>query len=300
MFKNLLITGSNGYLGNSFINQYKNKYKFEKFSLLNQKLEDINFDAIDVVLHCAALVHQKVEHPYEKYYEVNVEYPLRLAKIAKENGVKQFIFISTIAVYGEGLEKLEKDTSCNPTTHYGKSKLEAEKQLLELNNEDFVVCIIRPPMVYGKNAPGNIDSLIKLVKKLPILPLAKINNKRSFVSIQNLCHLIDEIIRFRIEYGMTGENIFLASDDEPLSTSRLIELIAKNLDKKVYLIKIPFFESLLKLLKPSFHKRLYGSLEVDNSIKKEKLYPKSTSLKRFKNPYSVEEGIKLMIYGEKV
>ena len=82
----------------------------------------------------------------------------------------------------------------------------------------------------------------------------------------------------------------MASDDEPISTSRLIELIAKNLDKKIYLVKIPFSESLLKIVKPSFHKRLYGSLEIDSSITKEKL--------NLQNPYSVEDGIKLMINGE--
>lgn len=282
MFK-ILVTGSNGYVGNSFINQYKNNYSIEKFSLLNQKLEDINFDSIDIVVHCAALVHQKVEHPYEKYHEINVEYPVKLAKLAKTNDVKQFIFISTIAVYGEDIEKIDEDTICNPITPYGKSKFEAEKQLLKLNDESFIVSIIRPPMVYGKNAPGNIDSLIKLVKKLPILPLGKIHNKRSFIYIGNLCHLVDEI--------MTQEKagIFLAADDKPLSTSRLIELIAKNLDKNIYLVKIPFFESLLKILKPSFHKRLYGSLEVNNSITKEKL--------SLINPYSVEDGIRLMIKG---
>ena len=72
----------------------------------------------------------------------------------------------------------------------------------------------------------------------------------------------------------------------------MIELIAKNLDKKIYLIKLPFFESLLKLVKPSCHKRLYGSLEVDNSITKEKL--------NLKNPYSVEDGIRAMIKGENI
>ena len=280
----ILITGANGYLGGSFINQYKNKYKFEKFSLLSQKLEDINFDSVDIVLHCAALVHQKVEYLYEKYHEINVEYPVKLAKLAKQNGVKQFVFISTIAVYGEEKEKLDENTICNPITPYGKSKLEAEKELLKLNDDSFIVSIIRPPMIYGKNAPGNIDSLVKLVRKVPIVPLGKILNKRSFISIQNLCHMIDEIIT------QQKSGIFLASDDEPLSTSRLIELIAKNLDKKIYLIKVPFFESLLKILKPSFHKRLYGSLEVDNTITKEKL--------NLKNPYSVEDGIKLMINGE--
>ncbi|MGE4444821.1 MAG: NAD-dependent epimerase/dehydratase family protein [Candidatus Altimarinota bacterium] len=284
MFKNVLVTGSNGYLGSSFINHHKNKYKFEKFSLLSQKLEDINFDSVNIVLHCAALVHQKVEHSYEKYHEINVEYPLKLAKLAKQNGVKQFVFISTIAVYGEDKEKLDENTICSPITPYGKSKLEAEKELLKLNDVNFVVSIIRPPMIYGKNAPGNIDSLIKLVKKLPIIPLGKIENKRSFISIQNLCHLVDVVI----EQQKSG--VFLASDDEPLSTSRLIELIAKNLDKKIYLVKIPFFESLLKIVKPSFHKRLYGSLEVDSSITKEKL--------NLKNPYRVEDGIRLMINGE--
>ena len=282
----ILLTGSTGYLGSSFLKQYKNKYSFEKFSLLNQKLKDINFDSIDIILHCAALVHQKVEHSYEKYHEINVDYPIKLAKLAKQNGVKQFIFISTIAVYGEDIQKLDENTTSNPITPYGKSKLEAENQLLELNDDNFVVSIIRPPMIYGKKAPGNIDSLVKLVKKLPVIPLGKIDNKRSFISIQNLCYIIDEIITQK------QNGIFLASDDEPLSTSKLIELIAKNLDKKIYLIKIPFFESLLKLVKPSFHKRLYGSLEVDNTLTKEKL--------NLKNPYSVEDGIRVMIKGENI
>ncbi len=280
----ILVTGSSGYLGSSFINQDKNKYLFKKFSLINQKLEDISFDNIDVLLHCAAIVHQKIEYSYEKYNEINVVYPVKLAKLAKLNGVKQFIFISTIAVYGEDKEKLDENTTCNPITYYGKSKLEAEKQLLELNDNRFIVSIIRPPMVYGKNAPGNIDSLVKLVKKMPILPLGEIENKRSFISIENLCYIINEIIT------QQKSGVFLASDDKPISTSTLIELISKNLNKKMYLVKIPFFETLLKALKPSFHKRLYGSLEVNNSITKEKL--------KLTNPYSVEEGIKYMIKGE--
>lgn len=282
----LLVTGSTGYLGSSFINEYKEKYLFQNFSLLTKKFEDIKFQNINIVLHCAALVHQKVKYSYEKYYEINVEYPVKLARLAKDAGVKQFVFISTIAVYGEGLKKIDENTACNPITPYGISKLEAEKQLLELNDENFIVSIVRPPMIYGKNAPGNIDSLVKLVKELPILPLGGIENKRSFIYIGNLCYIIDEIIKQK------KSGIFLASDDEPLSTTKLCELIAKNLDKKVTLIKIPFFESFLKLVKPSFHKRLYESLEVDNTLTKEKL--------NLRNPYSVEEGIKLMIRGESI
>ena len=157
-------------------------------------------------------------------------------------------------------------------------------ELQKLEDEDFKVSIIRTPIVYGYGVKANIKSLINLVNKVPLLPFGKIKNKRSMVYIGNLCHLVDEVIT------QQKSGIFLTSDDQPLSTSRLIELMAKNLDKKVYLVKISFFESLLKILKPSFHKRLYGSLEIDSSITKEKL--------NLKNPYSVEDGIKLMINGE--
>lgn len=277
---NILVTGSSGYLGSSFIKQYQDKYQFDTFSLLAQKIEDINFEDIGVVLHCAALVHQKVEHSYEKYHEINADYPRKLAKLAKQNGVKQFVFMSTIAVYGDDHEYLDENTQCNPVTPYGKSKLETEKELLNLSDEAFAVSIIRPPMVYGKGAPGNIDALVKLIKKVPILPLDSIKNKRSFVYIGNLCHLIDSVIEQK------ADGIFLVCDDEPLSTTRLIELIAKKMNKKVYLIKVPFFESVLKLLKPSFHKRLYGNLEVDNTLTKQKL--------NLINPLSTEDGMSMI------
>lgn len=161
----------------------------------------------------------------------------------------------------------------------------AEQELQKLEDENFKISIIRTPIVYGYGVKANIKNLINLVNKVPVLPFGKIKNKRSMVYIGNLCHLVDEIIT------QEKQGIFLACDDEPLSTSKLIELIAKNLDKKIYLIKIPFFATLLKILKPSFHKRLYGSLEVDNNITKEKL--------NLKNPYSVENGVRLMIKGEK-
>jgi UDP-glucose 4-epimerase len=287
----ILVTGSNGYVGGSFIHLYKNQYNFKTFSLLTQNLEDINFKGVDVVLHCAALVHQKVEYSYQKYHEINVEYPFELAKLARKNGLKQFIFMSTVAVYGDDEQYLDENSICKPVTLYGKNKLEAEKELLGLsekgqrNNDGFIVSIIRFPMVYGKDAPGNIDSLVKVIKKVPIIPLDGIKNRRSFVYIGNLCYLLDTVI----EQHQSG--ILLASDDKPLSTTHLIELIAKELDKKIYLVKIPFFETLLKLVKPSFYKRLYGSLEIDNHLTKELL--------QLTNPYSVEEGIKNMIHGEK-
>ncbi len=282
---NIIVTGGSGYIGGSFIKTFKDGYDFVKFSLLEDALNDLEIDNVDVVLHCAALVHQKTDLDYSKYDEVNVKYPVALAQKAKESGVKQFIFISTIAVYGEDEALLEEDTECTPVTPYGKSKLEAEKQLEALNDESFVVSILRPPMVYGKDAPGNIASLVKLVKKVPVLPFGKIDNKRSFVYIGNLIYMINKVIEQK------QDGVFLAADDEPLSTTGLISLIAKALDKKIYLIEIPFFESLLKALKPSFHKRLYESLSIDNRQTK--------ALLSLKNPYTAEQGIEAMIHGEK-
>ena len=282
--KKLLITGSNGFVGSYFINKYKNKYEIKTFSFLKDDINSLDCSGVDIVFHLSALVHQMGGASCEEYERVNVTQTLELAKKAKENGVKQFIFMSTVAVYGIETGVMNEKSDYTPLTEYGKSKLRAEIELQKLDNKNFKVSIIRPPIVYGKNAPGNMKSLLKLINKVPLLPFGKIENKRSMVYIGNLCHLVDEVIT------QEKSGIFLASDDEAISTSRLIELITKNLDKKIYLVKIPFFESLLKILKPSFHKRLYGSLEIDNSITKEKL--------NLKNPYSVEDGIKLMINGE--
>lgn len=287
MNNKLLITGSSGFVGNYFINKYKGKYEIKTFSFLKDDINSLDCSDVDVVFHLSALVHQMGGASCEEYERVNVTQSLQLAKKAKESGVKQFVFMSTVKVYGEETDSVYTEkSSCTPEDEYGKSKLKAELELQKLEDENFKVSIIRTPIVYGYGVKANIKNLVNLVSKLSLLPFGSINNKRSMVYIGNLCHLVDVLIQQK------QNGIFLASDDEPLSTTKLIELIAKNLDKKVYLIKIPFFETFLKMLKPSFHKRLYGSLEVDNSITKEKL--------NLKNPYSVEDGIRAMIKGENI
>jgi UDP-glucose 4-epimerase len=283
--KKLLITGSSGFVGSYFINKYKDKYEIKNFSFLKDDINSLNCSDIDVVFHLSALVHQMGGASAEEYEKVNVTQTLELARKAKASGIKHFVFMSTVKVYGEETEsQYTENSTCNPEDEYGKSKLKAELELLKLEDDNFKVSIVRTPIVYGYGVKANIKSLVNLVKKVPVLPFGSIENKRSMVYIGNLCHLVNEIIT------QQKSGVFLASDDEPLSTSILIELIAKNLDKKIYLVKIPFFETFLKLVKPSFHKRLYGSLEVDNSITKEKL--------NLQNRYSVEDGIKFMICGE--
>lgn len=282
--KQILLTGSNGFIGTYFKDNYTNKYNIHTFSFLKDNFQNLELENTDIIIHLSALVHQMNGASKEEYEKVNIIQTLDLAKKAKEDGVNHFIFISTIAIYGIEVGVIDNASQCNPITDYGKSKLNAEQELLKLENDNFKIAILRAPIVNGYKAPGNMNSLINLVNKISILPFANIQNKRSMVHVGNLCHLVDQVMI------QEKAGIFLASDDELLSTTKLIELIANGLNKKVYLIKIPFFESLLKLIKPSFHKRLYESLEVDNSETKKTL--------KLENPYSVKDGIKYMIEGE--
>ncbi len=283
--KQLLITGSNGFIGNYFTTNYKNKYKINTFSFLNNNFEALDLSDTVTIIHLSALVHQMGGADTEEYERVNVMQTLNLAHKAKESGVKHFVFMSSIKVYGEETNVAYSEvTPCKPNDEYGKSKLKAENELLKLESDTFKVSIIRTPIVYGYGVKANIKNLITLVQKIPILPFGNIQNKRSMIYVGNLCHLIDTII----EKKQSG--IFLAADDKPISTTKLIDLIAQELDKKVYLLNIPLFPWLLKKLKPSFYKRLYESLEVDNA--------KTREILNLKNPYSVEEGIRYMIRGE--
>ena len=282
---NLLITGASGFIGKYFVYKYSRNYKINKFSFLNDDFKKLDLSDTNVVLHLSALVHQMGGANKEEYERLNVTQTLKLAKRAKESGVEHFIFMSSIKVYGEESSSVYTEkTKCDPQDEYGISKLKAESELLELEDESFMISIVRTPIVYGYGVKANIKNLVSLVNKISVLPFGGIENKRSMVYIGNLCHLVDTITQKK------KSGVFLATDDKPLSTTKLIELIAKELNKKVYLLNIPLFPLLLKIAKPSFYKRLYESLEVDSKQTKERL--------SLSNPYSVEDGIKYMIKGE--
>lgn len=282
---NILLTGSTGFIGSYFLEKYSEKFVINTFSFQRDNFKSLNLIGIETVVHLSALVHQINDASLEQYEKINVMQTINLAKKAKRDGVRHFVFMSTVKVYGEEASLPYNENSlCAPQDDYGKSKYKAEQELKILEDEKFIVSIIRTPIVYGKGVKANIKNLINLVQKVSILPLQNIYNKRSIVYIGNLCYLMAEVITQK------QSGIFLASDDKPLNTTGLIELIAKNLNKKIFLVKIPFFETMLRLIKPSFHKRLYGSLEVNNTLTKEKLH--------FKNPYTTEEGFNNMIQGE--
>lgn len=256
----VLLTGSSGFIGNYFYNNYREHLDVKTFSFLREKLENINFKNIEAVVHCGALVHKMHEIPYEDYFKANVEQTLNLASYAKKNNVSNFIFISTVKIYGEETDLvLNEESLPNPLDSYSLSKFEAEKKLLELQDKNFKISILRIPLVYGPGVKANFKSLANLIKKIPILPFGKIFNKRSIVYVGNVAHILYQIII------QNKNGIFIAVDNKAISTSMLITEIARALNRKMILFKIPFFDTMIKIIRPNIYKRLYLSLELDNS-----------------------------------
>jgi nucleoside-diphosphate-sugar epimerase len=284
--KTLMITGASGFIGSNFIERYKDKYNIIPMDLLKIKPEEIDFSKADTVLHLAALVHQMQGAPRDKYFEVNTELTRRVAEEAKKQRVKHFVFYSTVKVYGYDGDLynhnmiLNEESECKPANDpYGESKWEAEKILRSLEDDNFKVGIIRPPMVYGKGVKGNMENLIKLVKLLPILPFNYDKNRRSLVNIENLMYLTTLVI------DKETQGVFLPLDEKNIPLKEIVEGIEKAYNLKR--INIPMIQPIFWLLtkvKPNIMVRLFGTLQFDNKITREKLgyIPKVKYLKGIK------------------
>lgn len=224
---------------------------------------------IDTVIHLAARVHimnDRAVDPLAEFRQVNVEGTLNLANQAAESGVKRFIFISSIKVNGEfsaiGKSFTEVDLP-NPQDAYGISKHEAEQGLMQIaEHTGMEVVIIRPPLVYGPNVKANFASLLNVVKRGIPLPLGSINNKRSFIYIENLV----SFIMHSIDHPLAANQIFLVSDGHDLSTTELLKESALALGVKSRLFPAPqkFLEVVAFVLgKRAVAQRLLGNLQVD-------------------------------------
>lgn len=284
--KRVLITGANSFIGTNF-RKYSENRQIREISLKDNSPEDIDFTDVDVVFHLAAIVHQSKKIDEKEYFRVNTDLCLRVAEQAKKAGVRQFVFLSTLKVYGKyihGSELRNETSECYPDDAYGKSKYAAETGLAKMENEYFTVSIIRTPLVYGEGVRANMISLIKLVDSVPLLPFGKTDNRRNFTFVENLVGFIDRII----EKNASG--IFIVMDDNPLSTTELVNYISKYLKRRVLLFRIPrIFLRIGSFFFPDIIDRLYGSLEVSNDKTKKQL--------GFKPGFSTEEGIeKTVIY----
>ena len=231
--KSIFITGSSGFVGQNIIKYFNSKFNFYRFS----KNEEITINQ-EVVLHFAGKAHdlKNISSPQE-YYIVNTELTKVVFDKFLESEAKVFITLSSVkAVTDVSDYELTEDCHPNPQTHYGKSKLFAEKYILSkkipLGKR---VYILRPCMIHGTGNKGNLNLLYKIVSKQVPWPLGSYDNKRSFCSIDNLCFIINELIT--VENIPSG--IYNISDDEALSTNEIISLISESISKKIIILKIP-------------------------------------------------------------
>lgn len=240
--KRILVTGMNGYVGISlgeWFKQFQYKYNVEYISLRNESWKENDFSVYDTIFHAAGIAHTDVSHVTEaekqSYYQINRDLTLEVARKAKSAGVRQFIFMSSIIVYGNSGEigknkVIFSSTQPNPDNFYGDSKLQAEKEILKLDSDSFRVAIIRAPMIYGKGSKGNYPILAKLAIRLPIFP--NIKNQRSILHIDNLC----EFIRLIIDNDDRG--IFFPQNEEYSSTVEIVRSIAEVHNHKVLIISL--------------------------------------------------------------
>ncbi|WKD51426.1 UDP-glucose 4-epimerase family protein [Microbulbifer spongiae] len=287
--KKVMVTGASGFVGSSLLRSLAES-GFQVIAALRHSsrkvylgVPDIRVEGLlsdtdwtlaleetEVVIHTAARVHvmnDKAMDPLCEFRKINVEGTLNLARQAVRQGVRRFIFISSIGVNGLETSTKPFDEQCeeNPHTAYAVSKSEAETELNRLlTGTQTELVIIRPPLVYGVDAPGNFGRLIRLVALGVPMPLGCINNRRSVVSLENLV----SFITLCIEHPLAAGQLFLVSDGEDISSMEIVAALARGMNRKMLILPVPDF--LLKFgaelfKKKSLYIQLCCSLQIDSS-----------------------------------
>lgn len=262
--KSVLITGAGSYIGTNVEKWLLSKnedIEVTTFDTMERDFLEKSFQGFDTVFHVAGIAHVSADPSKEDlYYKVNRDLAIETAKKAKADRVGQFIFMSSIIVYGKEGQKgiIDKNTKENPVDFYGRSKLEAEKGLLLLEDEQFHVAIVRPPMIYGKNSKGNYPRLAKLAVKTPFFPL--VDNQRSMLHIDNLSELIYLIIKNQ------SKGVFYPQNSEYVNTSMLVKEIARCHGKSMFLVK--GFGTLIKWMSGRINvlQKVFGNMAYDKEI----------------------------------
>ncbi|MBR1854495.1 MAG: NAD-dependent epimerase/dehydratase family protein [Lachnospiraceae bacterium] len=278
----MLITGQNSYLGrsvDSYLQDYnaaqgQEHYHVERISLRGADWRNISFAGYDTLLHMAGIAHADVgkasEEEQKRYYAVNCDLAVEVAQKAKQDGAKQFIYMSSVIIYGDSApvgetRHITAQTEPRPANFYGNSKLQAEKELMKLVDDKFHVAIIRTPMVYGRGSKGNFPLLKKMAEKLPIFPT--VSNERSMIYVEHLA----EFLRLLVESGVGGT--FFPQNETYVSTWHMVSAIGEASGKQVRPCKLlnPFV-ALASRCPGKIGKlanKAFGSLTIDQALSRQ-------------------------------
>lgn len=255
--KKILITGKGSYIGTcvrEYLLENPDYYEIDELDTMGLVPSAETFTGYDVVFHTAGIAHIKeTDENRHLYYDVNRDLTLKIAKAAKEAGVKQFIVLSSMSVYGKEKGYITKLTEPDPYSAYGKSKLEADRVLVTMDCPEFRVSILRPPMVYGKGCKGNYQQLRTFALKSPIFP--NYRNERSMIYIGNLC----EFVKCAIDQEISG--VFFPQNAEYVCTSDMVAEIAKINHKKCK--RIVIFNLPIKILPIEILYKVFGNLTYE-------------------------------------
>jgi len=272
--KKVLITGANSYIGVSverYLARWPENYAVDTVDMVDGSWREKDFRGYDAVLHVAGLVHQSKNHnapgEAERYDRINHLLAVETARKAKNEGVGQFLFMSSASVYGLSapvgkMVAITKDTPLNPTDNYGISKMRAEESLAQLRDENFRLAILRPPMIYGKGCKGNYRMMAKLAKVLPVFPLVR--NQRSVLYIENLAEFIRQLV------DDEADGVFCPQNNEYINTSDMVNLIAHANGRGI--LMLGGLTWALKLLRPftGIVDKAFGSLYYDFELSRYK------------------------------
>ena len=264
---NILIIGKNSYIGNH-IDEWLSRYghKVAQLDVLTEDWKNYDYSPFDAIVHVAGIVHRPDCKDWELYKRVNTDMPVKIATMAKEQGVKQYIYFSTMGVYQAnkklGASVVDETTPLlsNSSSFYGMSKLMAEEALTKLQEEGFSVAFVRPPSVYGKGCKGGyITGFKKIAQMLPVIPRAYENACQSFIYIDNL----SECVRLIVENRLSG--VFCPQDDEIPNANRLLEVICKGIGKTYRSSRL--LGICLQLLRfIPLVKKAYGGIEYSRTL----------------------------------
>ncbi|MFQ6844162.1 MAG: sugar transferase [Lachnospiraceae bacterium] len=242
--KKVLITGAGSYIGETFRAYAAEHYpalEIDAVDMLDASWREKDFSEYDIVYHVAGIAHADVGNVDEatkaKYYAVNTDLAVEVCEKAKAEGVKEFVFMSSMIVYGDsapyGKKKVvDEHTVPKAANFYGDSKLQADVAVRGLADDDFKVIVLRPPMIYGKGSKGNYPTLAKLAKKLPVFP--NVDNERSMLHINNLCEFLCQIML--VKEVKENAIVLIPQNGEWTKTSEMVKEIGEVSGKKVRLV----------------------------------------------------------------